>query len=77
MDTDTSQANIVAAWNTVLFDKFVRFRHLLTDGLAAHSDECFRRHAPRPGAAVLDIGCGFGDSTVELANAVGPNGRAG
>jgi ubiquinone/menaquinone biosynthesis C-methylase UbiE len=67
---------IVEAWNTVLFDKFVRFRDLLTIGLSAHSRECFRRHAPAPGASVLDIGCGFGDTTLALANAVGPRGKA-
>ena len=26
---------VIAAWNTVLFDKFCRFKHLLVDGLAA------------------------------------------
>jgi ubiquinone/menaquinone biosynthesis C-methylase UbiE len=67
---------IVAAWNTVLFDKFVRFRHLLTSGLQGHSDECFRRHPPRVGASVLDVGCGFGDTTLSLAAAVGPEGKA-
>lgn len=79
MDPETprdEQSIIIEAWNTVLFDKFVRFRHLLTKGLAAHSGECFRRHPPRAGASLLDIGCGFGDTTLELANAVGPHGKA-
>jgi ubiquinone/menaquinone biosynthesis C-methylase UbiE len=69
-------AVIVDAWNTVLFDKFVRFRHLLTSSLDVHSAECFRRHSPRPGASVVDVGCGFGDTTLELAAAVGPRGSA-
>jgi SAM-dependent methyltransferase len=67
---------IVEAWNTVLFDKFVRFRHILTDGLSGHSVECFRRHPPGEGASVLDVGCGFGDTTITLAKAVGPLGKA-
>ncbi len=66
----------IEAWNTVLYDKFCRFRHLLTEGLAAHSDEFFRRHAPRAGERVLDVGCGFGDTTLELARKVGSSGAA-
>lgn len=67
---------VVEAWNTVLFDKFVRFRHLLTTGLSGHSDACFRRRPPRAGSSLLDVGCGFGDTTVALARAVGPTGKA-
>ena len=67
---------VVEAWNTVLFDKFVRFRHLLIAGLAGHSDELLSRRLFRAGDRVLDIGCGFGDSTLKIANAVGPTGQA-
>ena len=67
---------VVEAWNTVLFDKFVRFKHLLIAGLAGHSDELFSRGLLPPGARVLDIGCGFGDSTLRIARAVGPSGQA-
>ncbi len=67
---------IIEAWNTILFDKFVRFKHLLIDGLSAHSDEALRRHPPRQGSRVLDVGCGFGDSTIRIAAAIGPQGRA-
>jgi ubiquinone/menaquinone biosynthesis C-methylase UbiE len=67
---------IVKAWNTVLFDKFVRFRHLLVSGLAGHSDEVLSRGLLPSGARVLDVGCGFGDSTVRIAQAVGPAGAA-
>ena len=67
---------IVAAWNTVLFDKFLRFKHLLIDGLAVHSDEALARHRPAAGARVLDVCCGFGDSTRRIAAMVGPRGEA-
>jgi SAM-dependent methyltransferase len=66
---------IIEAWNGVLFEKFVRFRRILTDGLRGHSDVCFQRHVPRRGGTLLDIGCGFGDTTLELARAVGADGR--
>lgn len=67
---------IVDAWNTVLFDKFCRFRHLLVEGLAQHSDTALALAEYRPGARVLDVGCGFGDSTIEIAERVGPAGEA-
>ena len=67
---------VVEAWNTVLYDKFVRFRHLLVAGLAGHSDEVLRRNIYPAGARVLDVGCGFGDSTIRIAQLVGPGGEA-
>ena len=67
---------VVEAWNTVLFDKFCRFKHLLVAGLAGHSDEALARHPHPRGARVLDVGCGFGDSTQRIAKIVGPEGMA-
>jgi SAM-dependent methyltransferase len=64
------------AWNGVLFDRFVRYRHLVVDGLAPHGEAALRSDPPCPGDRVLDIGCGFGDTTQELARLVGPAGRA-
>lgn len=72
----SDNAIIVEAWNTVLFDKFVRFKHLLINGLAGHSDEVLSRRLFPQGARVLDVGCGFGDSTLKIAAAVGPEGEA-
>ena len=63
---------VIAAWNTVLFDKFCRFKHLLIDGLSAHSDVALARNSYPEGARVLDVGCGFGDSTRLIARRVSP-----
>jgi ubiquinone/menaquinone biosynthesis C-methylase UbiE len=73
-----AQANqeAILAWNTVLFDKFVRFRTVVTAGLAIHGDTALRKHPPKQGARALDIGCGFGDTTLTLARLVGPSGIA-
>jgi len=69
-------AVIVEAWNTILFDKFTRFKHLLVAGLSSHSDEALSRNLFPPGSRVLDVGCGFGDSTLRIAQLVGPTGAA-
>lgn len=66
----------IEAWNTVLFDKFVRFRPMLTTALGQHGDRAMAQMALRPGARVVDIGCGFGDTTQVLGKLVGPSGRA-
>jgi ubiquinone/menaquinone biosynthesis C-methylase UbiE len=73
---DDDNATVIEAWNTVLFDKFCRFRHVLVAGLSSHSDEALARHPHPKGARVLDIGCGFGDSTLRIAKSVGPEGEA-
>jgi SAM-dependent methyltransferase len=64
------------AWSGVLFDRFVTFRELIVPGLAQFSDEALRLHPPGPGHRVLDIGCGFGDTTRKLAGMVGAEGEA-
>jgi SAM-dependent methyltransferase len=62
------------AWNGVLFDRFVKYRQIVTAGLGAHGDEALRVHPPQPDERVLDIGCGFGDTTRRIAAMVGPEG---
>lgn len=64
----------VEAWNGVLFDRFVQYRQIVTAGLGAHGEEALRIHPPQPGERVLDIGCGFGDTTQRIAGMVGPEG---
>lgn len=72
----TDNGIVIEAWNTVLFDKFTRFRHLLIDGLSAHSNAVLEQHPYPTGARVLDVGCGFGDSTRLIARRVGAAGEA-
>src|SRR5215510_13426671 len=69
-DTD-----LVTFWNSILAPKFIRFRHILVGGLSLHSEAVFPNLPVRGGDHVLDVGCGFGDTTLRLARMVGPMGR--
>jgi ubiquinone/menaquinone biosynthesis C-methylase UbiE len=69
-----ARSQYVDFWNSVLVPKFVRWRHILVGGLALHSAKVFPSLEVRPGDAVVDAGCGFGDTAIELARLVGPSG---
>jgi SAM-dependent methyltransferase len=67
-------AEQVALWTDVLFEKLTRFRPVASAGAAAHSDVALRRHPVAAGERVLDVGCAFGETSLLLARAVGPRG---
>jgi ubiquinone/menaquinone biosynthesis C-methylase UbiE len=66
----------IRAWDGPLYDRFVRFREIVTTGLGAHGEEALRLHPLTPGQRVMDLGCGFGDTTQRIAGLVGPTGEA-
>jgi ubiquinone/menaquinone biosynthesis C-methylase UbiE len=72
----TANDEAIEAWNGPLFDRFVQFRHVLTTGLGAHGEQALALYPPQPGERVLDVGCGFGDTTQQIATLVGPDGEA-
>jgi SAM-dependent methyltransferase len=72
----TANDEAIEAWDGVLFDRFAQFRHVILPGFSVHSDRALERHPPREGDRVLDIGCGFGDTTRQLGDLVGPSGSA-
>jgi ubiquinone/menaquinone biosynthesis C-methylase UbiE len=68
------RSQYVHFWNDVLVPKFVRWRHILVGGLTLHSAKVFPSLSVRKGDAVLDAGCGFGDTAIQLVRLVGPSG---
>jgi len=66
----------IEAWNTILFDKFLGYRPLVTTALGIHGTRAMDRLAPKAGSSVVDIGCGFGDTTQQLGERVGKTGKA-
>lgn len=68
-------AEAIQAWDGPLYDRFVRFRHIVTTGLGAHGEEALRLFPPQRGQRVLDVGCGFGDTAQVIAQLVGPGGE--
>src|SRR4029079_11453726 len=70
---DNSEAT--EAWSGVLFDRFVQFRDLIVAGLEQHGRVAMQMYPPSHGDRVLDVGCGFGDASQQLAALVGPEGE--
>jgi ubiquinone/menaquinone biosynthesis C-methylase UbiE len=64
-----------AAWNTVLFDRFSQYRHIFVVALKRFGDLAIADAPPQAGDRILDIGCGFGDTSRQLATVAGPTGH--
>lgn len=74
MEAVTGDSEFVEFWNEVLVPKFIKYRHILVDGLAHHSASIFPNLRVGEGDRVVDVGCGFGDTAILLAQRVGASG---
>ena len=75
VETTTETNEFVDFWNEILVPKFIKYKHVLVDGLVHHSDAILPSLKIAEGDSVLDVGCGFGDTAIEFAKRVGPEGR--
>jgi ubiquinone/menaquinone biosynthesis C-methylase UbiE len=73
-DAAVETDQFTAFWNKVLVAKFERFRNILLDGLSYHSQVPLAKLELKRDAKALDVGCGWGDTAIDLARKVGPNG---
>lgn len=72
--TPAQNTEFVDFWNEILVPKFVKYRHILVDGLSHHSAKIFPTLNVNEGDRVIDVGCGFGDTAVLFAKKVGSSG---
>lgn len=66
----------VRAWDTVLYERWKRNRDVFVGALDEVTARCFDRCPPPEGGRCIDVGCGFGETTQQLAGLVGPGGFA-
>ena len=77
MSVETApNAEHIQFWNEVLLKQFLRFRSMFVTMGDAHSRGPMERAGLQPGMRALDIGCGFGETTLQLARLVAPGGSA-
>ena len=73
-DTHALNADQIAYWNGAGGRKWTDRQELQDLILAPVSELLFARTKVEPGERVIDIGCGCGATTIELARRVGPKG---
>lgn len=71
-----ANAEQVHYWNNVGGPKWVRLQALLDRQLEAIGHMAMDAAGLKAGESVLDVGCGCGSTTLDLARRVGPSGKA-
>lgn len=74
-ETVVPNAEQIEAWNGKVGAKWTENQERLDRMLAPFGEAVLAAAGAKPGEHVLDIGCGCGATTLEVARAVGPSGR--
>jgi SAM-dependent methyltransferase len=64
----------IAYWNDAAGETWAKLQRVLDRQIEPLGREAMRRLGPRAGERILDVGCGCGQSSLELAAQVGPTG---
>ncbi len=73
---DAANADQIAYWNGPGGRHWIDRQEAQDAVLAPIADVLYARARVAPGERVIDVGCGCGVTTLEIAGRVGPNGRA-
>ncbi len=68
-------AGYVECWNQILTPKWMRFRHILSGNGERFSEAADPLFGISRGDRVLDVACGFGETSLALGRLVGPEGE--
>ena len=69
-----NNAEQIAEWNGVMGQQWAGMQRETDAVVAPFGNAALHRAAPRPGERVIDIGCGCGDTSIEIARRVGERG---
>ena len=72
MPADNSEQ--IAEWNGALGERWVAMRQEIDRFVVPFGNAALKAAAPQPGERVIDIGCGCGDTAIEIARMVGASG---
>lgn len=67
-------AEQIEEWNGALGQRWVEMQREIDGIVVPFGDAALKAAAPQPGERVVDIGCGCGDTSIELARRVGAEG---
>jgi SAM-dependent methyltransferase len=72
MPADNSEQ--IAEWNGALGERWVAMRQEIERFVVPFGNAALKAAAPQPGERAIDIGCGCGDTAIEIARMVGAAG---
>lgn len=76
VEKDGPNADQIEFWNGEGGQKFIKYQNALDEMLEPFGNETISRLGIKSGEVVLDIGCGCGATTLEIARRVGAKGEA-